>query len=112
LAGLVKMMAKMQDSELTNWLLNRVCSHWRAPLLYLSNLRRQGEFPAFPCVNCDQRGMKGVGRQCLADVVRTANNTLIPYAECQPTDNLNYYVAAGTNAPSFNYVKDQVVFKK
>ena len=87
-------LTKMSDGELASWVANRVCSHWRAPLVYLSAIRQDCQFRAYPCPDCQKNPF------CLQTLNKSFhNNTLIPFGQCSPDKDENYYVESGNYSP-------------
>lgn len=95
LKGIVRLGAA-SDDELTNWISARSsCSHWRAPLVYISALARNATCPAYECPKC------GKSHFCIPESVRAnqADNLLPPFSRCTSNDNSNFYVASNSLAP-------------
>jgi hypothetical protein len=87
-------IAVMSDGEMQDWLFKRaMCSHWRAPLVYLSALRHECDFQAVPCPDCGNK------RNCVSTLQGSSNNTLLPFSSCSPDNDDNYYVKSGPYEP-------------
>jgi len=99
LKGISDLFLKVDDAEVTNYVVTRLCSHWKAPLAYLSELRKDCNFNAYPCAKCSTNF---TSRACFTkqdyDTVK-ADNNLPPYSKCSPSMNTNYYVATGSRYP-------------
>jgi hypothetical protein len=83
----------LSDGELTYWLAKQVCSHWRAPSVYLSSVRNECKYEAFPCPDC------GPAVDCKKTMSKVANNTMIPFSRCTPDKDENYYVKSSSKEP-------------
>ena len=88
-------LALMSDGEMQDWIFKRVmCSHWRSPLVYLSAIRQECKFEAFPCPDCGNHR-----KNCLHTLGSQTNNTLLPFSQCTPEMDDNYYVKSGSFEP-------------
>jgi hypothetical protein len=86
-------LALLSDAELYFWLLEKACSHVRATEVYLSSLRNDCKFNAYPCPDC------GPAVDCTKTIITTPNNTLIPFGKCSPHSDENYYVLSTAFEP-------------
>lgn len=86
-------LAVMSDGEMTSWVTQRICSHWRAPNVYLSAVRNDCKYQAYPCPDC--------GREidCKRTLGHYSNNTLPPFGQCSPDKDEDYYVMSGSYPP-------------
>ena len=67
----------------------RICSHAAAVQVYLKSVMKKCDYKAYDCPSCGRNPF------CLRNVGQTPSNGLIPFANCSPNQNVNYYVPTG-----------------
>ncbi|KAI1278467.1 Inactive pancreatic lipase-related protein 1 [Halotydeus destructor] len=90
-SGAKELLLAASDGKIQAWLQTQFCSHWRAPLAYLSQLTGKCYYGAELCHDC------GINPKCHGDGVVT--NTLPPDGICTSDEDLDYYVKSGSYDP-------------
>ena len=97
-------LAVMSDGEMMDFITSRACSHWRAPDVYVSSLKRLCDHKpliAYPCPKC------GDSHTCVDKKILMSNESknsiendrLPPLSRCTPDMDVNYYVSSDVIHP-------------
>ena len=89
-----RMSGKPDGGRVSAWAEEHMCSHSRAPDVYLSSLKESCHYRAYPCPDCGKRS-----QECTDTIDKSYNNTLPPFAQCSPDMDDNYFVSSGSEAP-------------
>ncbi|KAI1287033.1 Inactive pancreatic lipase-related protein 1 [Halotydeus destructor] len=90
-AALKRLFFHLSDGQILAWIQTQICSHWRAPLVYLSQLVGSCHFGAEVCEDC------GLNRNCHGSGI--TSNQLPPDGRCNSSLDINYYVKSGPVEP-------------